>query len=240
MSLCTVRLCLRARRSDVAIVLVTLVVCVLVKLHYRSANAAELRWLLGPTAALTGLVTGHEFRFESDAGYVSRELGLAIAPVCAGANYLAIAFAALVSGFVSRFATLRAKVTWFALCAVVTYVATVLTNSLRIGLSVLCRPLGDALGVAGRAQVHRVEGVLVYLVSLLVLYAATAAWLREKHRPRASLWLPLGCYLGVTLFVPLALGARLRGEFAPHALVVLLLSAAVVALSRLLEYTRRA
>lgn len=229
----------RVERTDVALIASALLACVLIKVHYRQASAEELCWLLGPTSLLTGWLTGHEFLFEGGAGYVNRELGLVIAPVCAGANYFVVALATLVAGFVPRLHSFRAKLCWTAASSLVAYVATLLTNSLRITGSVLSRPLMLELSAAQRAEWHRIEGVVVFLSSLFVLCGIAHALLpRTRQDHFAPLWLPLACYLAVTLLVPLLLGAGARPEFLPHALVVLTVGAAVVALGRGLKYTK--
>ena len=63
-----------------------------VKRFYASASADDLAPLLQPTAALVSFVSGYPFIEERGSGYLSRELGVLIAPSCAGANYLIVAF----------------------------------------------------------------------------------------------------------------------------------------------------
>src|SRR5215470_13854054 len=62
------------------------------KLHYSTASADQLRWILAPTTALVELVSGASFEFESHAGYISRERGFLIANSCSGVNFLITAF----------------------------------------------------------------------------------------------------------------------------------------------------
>src|SRR5262245_19026682 len=62
------------------------------KLHYSTASADQLRWILAPTTALVELVSGASFEFESHAGYISRERGFLIVGSCAGVNFLIAAF----------------------------------------------------------------------------------------------------------------------------------------------------
>src|SRR5215510_14347568 len=61
------------------------------KLHYSTASADQLRWILAPTAALVELVSGLTFEFESHAGYISRERGFLIANSCAVVNFISAA-----------------------------------------------------------------------------------------------------------------------------------------------------
>src|SRR5215475_6701931 len=62
------------------------------KLHYSTASADQLRWILAPTTALVELISGVSFEFESHAGYISRERSFLIASSCAGVNFLIAAF----------------------------------------------------------------------------------------------------------------------------------------------------
>src|SRR6266511_427468 len=59
--------------------ILVLVAAFALKLHYSTASADQLRWILAPTAALVELVSGATFEFESHAGYISRERGFLIA-----------------------------------------------------------------------------------------------------------------------------------------------------------------
>src|SRR5687767_10590457 len=65
------------------------------KLFYSSASVNDLRWILAPTAALSGWVTGTEFTFEPYAGYMSADRTFLIAASCSGVNFLIIAFLVL-------------------------------------------------------------------------------------------------------------------------------------------------
>jgi exosortase K len=69
-----------------------------IKRYAAAAGADELNGLLGPTAALVEKLSGHDFVRERGTGYFNRELGLVIAPSCAGTNYLVVAFCTLALG----------------------------------------------------------------------------------------------------------------------------------------------
>jgi exosortase K len=191
------------------------------KAGYSRAGASELDFLLAPTARGVELLSGHAFPKEAGAGYVNLELGIAIAPACAGVNFLIVAFAALVFGFVPRCGTPARKLSWFAASAALATFATLVVNTCRITLSLAKRSLAPS-GFLSPAAAHRALGVVVYLGCLLVLYAAVEAGFRRGVSRGSSYAVPLACYLGVTLLVPLLRGAAARPDYATHASVVLL------------------
>jgi exosortase K len=188
----------------------------LVKRHYSVASAAELDWLLGPTAALVERASGYRFVRREGLGYLSSELGLLIAPACAGINYLVIALSALTFGFVRRMGTPARKFAWIGGSALLAYGMTLGVNAARIALSVALRPWSCP-------ELHRIVGIVVYLSSLLALYWVVERILgRCRNGSLAMVGLPLGCYLGVTLLIPLVRGAHVHPEYWRHAGVVLL------------------
>jgi exosortase K len=207
---------------------VLLAACLL-KRYYSVATADELAWLLGPTAALVEQASGHRFVREEGLGYLSSELSLVIAPVCAGINYLIVAFLALTFGFLGRMRTPSKKFGWVVGSALLAYAATLVVNAVRIALSV-------ALGRWSSPDLHRVEGIVVYLSSLLILYLAVDEILgRRRGRLLGAVGLPVGCYLGVTVVAPLCRGAYAHPEYWRHAGVVLLATAVLAAVAATLR-----
>jgi exosortase K len=190
------------------------------------AGAHELAPLLAPTAALVTRVSGHAFHAESGAGYVSRELGVVIAPACSGINFAIVAFTALALGFVTRFATARGKALWLCAAAPLAYAATVSVNTLRICLALAVGHELAAPGVLSAQDAHRALGVCVYLGCLLGLCALVDLALGRRTRAgarnsaaRYALLVPLGSYVAVTVLTPLLHGEA-RGAFWTHAAVV--------------------
>jgi exosortase K len=200
-----------------------LVAAYAVKAHAATASAEELAFVLKPTASGVELLTGHAFVLEKGAGYVSRELGLAIAPACSGTNFLVIAFATLVFGFLWRCRTAAGKIAWFSASAGLGWLATVAVNTLSISLSVAERSLVSERWLSAQA-LHRATGVAVYLGCLLALYGAVDRAFGGR-RAGWSFAVPLFFYVAVTLLVPQLRGAELRPESVTHALVVLFAAA---------------
>ena len=221
---------LAARRLDVALAILALALAYLMKRHYSTASADELRFVLAPTAALTGALLGRGFVWVPDAGYVSEELSILVSPACAGVNFLVVAFVVLAAGYGARLASTGTKLAWLAAAAAGAYLTTLAVNAARIALSVLGAHLAaQSFGLSFQA-VHRALGVVVYLGGLFTLVAAAEAGFRgTRSRPARSLALALVCYLGMTLAVPLVRGAGSAPEYWEHARAVVPLSLGALA-----------
>jgi exosortase K len=212
----------------------------LLKWHYSQATADDLRWILAPTSWLTGLVLRSELAFYPGEGYLSRELSVLVSPACAGVNFAIVAFLSLTFGFQRRFVDLRQRLLWLGAAAVVAYVVTIGVNTARISLSVaLAHLAAQHLGLTFQS-VHRLLGIVVYVTGLLLLCLTVQVWLSSrkwrglgvgsKLGRRGVLALALGCYVAVTLVVPLLRGAAHRPDFWSHAAPVSVLVGGLLAL----------
>jgi exosortase K len=226
-------------RHDLSIVALGL--AGLLKLHYSSASAEGLRWVLAPTTALTSLVTQAQFVFKGGQGYLSHELSILISPACAGVNFLIVAFLSLTLGFQRHFEGRRARARWLVASAAGAYLVTLVINTLRITLSVALAHLAARTFGLTFQSVHRLLGIVVYLSGLCVLCltlqrclhslpARRAGAVRGGPRRRGVLLLALGCYASVTLLIPLLRGAYRTPEFWSHAAPVSVLVGGLAAL----------
>jgi exosortase K len=182
------------------------------KRFYSTASAAELRFVLAPTAWLVEVVGGHRFDWTSG-GYLSTEARFLIAPPCAGVNFLLVAFSALVLGFVRPARPARSNVGILLAGAAATWATTIVANALRILIAIPLWTRGVSFGWLTAARLHELVGVVVFLGMLLLLHEAA----RRLARARVHAWLPLLPYAGVMLVVPLLRGAHARPEFWVHA-----------------------
>ena len=203
-----------------------------IKWSYSTANVNELRWILAPTAALVELITGARFAFESYTGYMSSDQTFVIAASCAGVNFLITSF--LMLSLQKLWRDRLTKIPWryFALLAVVAYLATLVANTVRISSSLLLRGIPLETGLSAN-QLHRFEGIFIYFGFLLLLFlvserlsqhqqsrefdvrVATGSFFRQS-------FFPLLIYYAVTLGIPLANGAYRQGTaFFEHAVFVL-------------------
>jgi exosortase K len=188
------------------------------KYHYSVASVNELRWILAPTATLVELITGIRFAFEPHAGYMSGDNTFLIAASCAGVNFLIIAFLVLTIGPLWREGAIRSRLVPVAL--VVSYLVTLFANTTRILVAIFLQRSG-----MGGEELHRIEGIAVYFLFLIVLFFIAERW-------RENVWSGLVCLLGiyysVTLGIPIARGAFLEQTFWKHAVMVGLLPALIV------------
>jgi exosortase K len=222
---------LREERWRIAAVVAALVVVVVGKQYYRDASANDLRWILAPTAQLVSWVTGHDFVYEAGQGWMNTDVMFVIAPACAGVNFALAAFLALVLGGLAGMTSGRATAQRLAVAAALAFAATLVVNTTRIAIAVDMH----------RADLHRLEGIVVYVVGLCALY--TFARSLEDRRRGVSFAIPIAAYLVITLGLPLLNGAGARPGFAQHAAVVVLVCAVVVAaglgLQRMRHHWRR-
>ncbi len=160
----------RPRTAEATLLMLTALAAYGLKRHYSVASAEELAWILRPTAALVSAVTGHEFAGERHAGFVSRELSFVIAPSCAGVNFVIIALCMLMVSFVGAYRTWQGKMAHSFVSVVVAYLAAILVNALRIILAIGMRNRDDIPAWLSPSQLHRVEGVIVYVACLYALF----------------------------------------------------------------------
>src|SRR5215475_926826 len=128
---------MKLRWTRIAQYVVALVGAFALKLHYSTASADQLRWILAPTTALVELVSGASFEFESRAGYISRERGFLIAGSCAGVNFLITAF--LMLSIRNALGDRSKKASWafIPIAAVIAYLTTLVANATRIAIALL-------------------------------------------------------------------------------------------------------
>ena len=204
------------------------------KRHYADASVEDLAWILQPTAQLVGLLTGTAFVAVPGEGYVSYARLFAIEKSCAGVNFMIAAFALVVLARLPRVDSWRRGAASIAASLAIGYGAAIVVNTLRITIALWLASRPSPVRVSA-AQLHRLEGIVVYFVGLLMLYALVQRLERREARAKVRMVseayalgrsfrraaLPLGCYYGVTLILPLANGAGQSGRvFVEHALIV--------------------
>lgn len=173
---------MRARGWQLAALAAAVAVVVAGKQYYRSASAGDLGWILAPTARMVSAVGGGHFAYEAGVGWVDRAAMFIIAPACAGMNFAMAAFLALTVGWLGGMRTLRGTAARLAGAAALAYGATLIVNTSRIVLAIALHDGTIDLGELDRAEVHRAEGIAVYLVGLCALYAlARAIEPRSRH-----------------------------------------------------------
>jgi len=165
---------------DAGAIAVMLGITYALKLHYSSADPEALAWILAPTAWLVEMLVGAPFVAERGVGYVNAGLRFAIAPSCAGVNFMIIAICAATIGFARRRQTMLGKVGFVLACVPVAYVATLGVNTLRIVIALFLQGHSIQVGHLSPGQIHHTTGVLVYFTCLCVLYVLGERLLTRK------------------------------------------------------------
>ncbi len=173
------------RPLELALLCLTLVGAFLVKRHYSDAPVDELGYVLRPTAALVELVTGTTFTHEAREGYLSRATHFVIAKPCAGVNFWIVAACASVFAFVPTRRTAIGQLLLWAGCVGGAFVATLVTNTVRIAIAIELHTQVGAIGPLSPDRVHQLEGMLVYTLSLCLLFLA-ARRLLSRPAPEAA------------------------------------------------------
>jgi exosortase K len=211
--------------------LLALSLAVGLKHHYSTAASEDLTWLLRPTAWLVERISGIPFAQEAGAGFVNYARRIVIAPACAGANFLIIAFCMAVFSGLHHMRHEGLKWLWLAGALIGAYGLTVFVNAVRIIVSIYSYGEDINFGWLMAQRMHRLEGVVIYFFFLCLFYRIISAVLplieraRSEAEPSADSlrWtlsglVPLFWYGLITLAVPLLNSAPARegGRFAEH------------------------
>lgn len=191
------------------------------KRHYADAGADDLRWILMPTARLVSVVTGTEFIAVPGEGYFSRDRLFLIAKACAGINFMIAAFGMIAIALLHRARSIRTGAAVIGVSLAASYAAALVVNAVRIVIAMWLAGHPVSLASLTPDDVHRLEGIIVYFVGLVILYDVVRRVDHSETSTRVA-W-PLACYYFVTLAVPVVNGAWRSEAFAAHALAVLVL-----------------
>lgn len=212
------------------------------KQYYSTASVDQLRWILAPTTFAVEFITGWQFEFESHAGYMSSDRSFIIAASCAGVNFLITAFLMLSLWRLWKVHLQKssANFVWkfLPIAAVAAYLTTIAANTVRIAIALWLRHRPLEISWLSPNQVHRVEGVIVYFVFLLLLFVISERLFSErasKLKPGTSVLrgalFPLLIYYGTTLGIPLINSYRSGSsitDFREHFAFVLLIPLLVI------------
>jgi exosortase K len=138
------------------------------------ATFEELRFVMAPTRAVVEALSRVSFEVEAGRGYVSRERLFEIAPACAGANFMIIAFCSLVCGLVATRRSIVGRLGLLVGAGIAAWVATIVANAIRITIALRLHESGASFGWLTPERLHTTTGVAVYLVALGSLFAAGA------------------------------------------------------------------
>jgi len=216
--------------NRIATVILALACAYVFKHFYSTAGAEDLRWILLPTTVLVEMLTGKVFEFESRAGYMESDHHFLIGNSCSGGNFFLTAFLLLSIVWMQKPVWINLP---FSLLAA--YISTVVSNAVRISLSMSLQTRAIEFGWFDAARIHRIEGILVYFGSLLLLYEiALCSGRFRTGRPHHFVKIPLITYYAVALGIPFANGAFHQGSrFWEHAVFTISLPMLIVLAVRL-------
>ena len=140
------------------------------KRHYSDARADDLWWILAPTTQLVSVVTGATFTLQPGEGYFSREQLFLIEKSCAGINFMVAAFGMLLFALFHRVWSATSAACVLGMSVLASYVSAVVVNTARIAVAMWLAAHPAVLPGFDPADVHRVEGIVVYFGGLVLLY----------------------------------------------------------------------
>ncbi len=208
-------------RKTVAQATLILIIAASVKVFYSTASVNDLTWILWPTTTAVELISGTQFHFESYAGYMSEDRSFLIAAACSGVNFLIAIF--LVLSLRTLWRRRIESISWRSLFLIagISYVVTIIANSLRISSALWLNAERPQVFGLGRDQLHRLDGILIYFGMMLLVYLAFEYWEKKGQVLRwQKLIFPLAVYYAITLAVPFVNGAYRDSEFLTHSLFV--------------------
>jgi exosortase K len=217
-----------------------LVLAFVIKRMYSHAGAEDLQWILAPSCWLVSALGGVQLASGFGAGFISHEHRMVVGPACAGVNFFVIATLALYFCQQGSFTPLTRKLSWLGQCLALAYVATILSNGLRILVAAHLYSWDIYGGWLTPERLHRGAGSAIYCASLFALCAVVGRWIGAEPRTVAgrSIWastriIPAVCYLGIAVGVPLLNRAYSRDskQFLEHSAMVIAVCAAILALT---------
>jgi exosortase K len=140
------------------------------KRHYAAARADDLWWILSPVTRLVGGMTRTRFAFQPGEGYFSRDRLFLIEKSCAGINFMIAAFGMLVVALLHRVGSRFSAARVLAMSLLASYSTAVLVNAVRIAIAISLSAHPAGLSALSAADLHRVEGIVVYFGGLVLLY----------------------------------------------------------------------
>jgi exosortase K len=160
-------------KTKLVVVAAAVLIAWALKRHYADARADDLWWSLTPTARLAGVITATPFEMQTGEGYLSRDRLFLIEKSCAGVNFVIAAFGMLMVALFHRVASPLSAARLLGASLLSAYAATVMVNAVRIAIAMWLAAHPIARSTLSAAELHRIEGIVVYFGGLLLLYELT-------------------------------------------------------------------
>jgi exosortase K len=113
-------------------------------------------------------MTDATFRWQPQEGYFSRERLFLIEKSCAGINFMLAAFGMLVIATLPRVGSGASAARVVGVSLLASYAAAVMVNAVRIAIAMWLA--AHPVTPLSAADMHRVEGIVVYFGGLVLLY----------------------------------------------------------------------
>jgi exosortase K len=204
----------------------------LLKDFYSQAGSEQLAWIIGPTALLTEIFSGLAFVHEPGFGWLDVQHHTVIAPVCAGVNFLIIAFCMSSFQILWKKDSPKEMIVGVIIASSASYLITLIANATRITLSVLLFSFDIYSAWVTPEMLHRVAGIVIYYLLLFSYSSAISHFFKNAAgAPPASngpisrhivLLAPLFWYLAFSIGVPVANNALHNNpeQFIAHSLTI--------------------
>lgn len=159
------------------------------KKFYQVAEVPDLQWILLPTKTLVQGFTSLQFSYDPAQGHINTAHQFVIAKSCAGVNFLIIVFCTSVFGFTLRLSQFRQQLLSLPSFLGIAYVLTIAVNAFRIINSLVF----SAAQIPGMnaSQLHKTEGVIVYLSFLLIYYLTIHYFFQKKFTSKTTQYSPI-------------------------------------------------
>jgi len=156
---------------------------VALKFWYTQATTESLLFFLKPVDKIVELAVDSPSQFLPQKGYFHEDLNIVIDRSCSGFNFWLICFVMLGSSAMKFFLRPRQKIAAIFALLVFSYFFTIFVNAWRIWISVKMQKVWASIFMTPPAQIHQVEGTMIYLASLILVYF-TVDWLFRKTTRR--------------------------------------------------------
>lgn len=149
---------------------------------YARTALEDLRWILAPTAFLTGLFSGTPYFPDPLHGYVDSGMTVAIGKNCGGVNFFVTAFLLGVFSTIHRFRSFSGRMAALAGLALSSFMLTVIANASRIAGAVAVLKLQITWEWPTKNSLHHAEGMVVF-VAFLALYYFFTQFVTRRMEP---------------------------------------------------------
>ncbi len=140
----------------------------------------DLLILLKPVSSLINLFTGNHPVFIKDYGFHFSDLNIVIGASCSGYNFWALCFLLIAASFLKISKANFSVWIIIPLAILLSYVLTLLVNTIRIMISIYTQEIGDiVLTKRPHFLIHEITGTLVYVFSLFLIFLLISSFQKQ-------------------------------------------------------------